>query len=699
MRLFAALSLSSCVLLAGCSASFSPNAASPGTASAGARISGSVHGGRQPIAGAHIFLFAAGTSAPAGPGVAASTANQSVSLLTSSSASGYATTLDSSGDAASNPTFGDYYVTTDAAGRFNVGGEYACTPGSQVYLYSLGGDTGSGSANSAAGLLAVLGQCPASGTMASVTPNVAVSEVSTVAAAYALAGYATDATHISSSGSTAALTGIANAFANASMLYDVSGNTNNGAANTSIPGNATSVVASGSVNSLANSLAACVNSSGPSSPQCADDLFDVVRSEGASGTVATETATEAIYIAHHPGAAVSTVFNNAVAIGQPWQPALTAAPNDWTMGVSLFDAGISAPFGVAIDAQGNSFIYGRKIVGFSPQGLDLTPGGFAPAGSFSNGVQAAVDNSGYVWAASWDLSKVFEYWGANATAPTTPGTLIGTFNGGSLYEPLWPSIDANGNIWVGNGRFNINVYYGSSAPAGHNPGDVLFSGAVGGGMFAGRYSLQDFRGDVWFGHDNGLSQYCSTNPGCTLGAALTASSLIPTGAYVFYPTALDAQGNLWATGLGTSTVVKAWGFNAVTPNSPGDVAGTYTGGGLDDPLGIAVDGSGNVWALNYDYANRVSLGLSTSVSEFTNAGVALSPSTGYTSTNNAYLTDPNKPGITGGPGIAIDGSGNVWITNETANSVEILIGAATPVVTPLSANLVAPYGAANVNRP
>ncbi len=49
-------------------------------------------------------------------------------------------------------------------------------------------------------------------------PYMVVNEVSTVAAAYAMAGFATDATHVGSSGTALALTGIANAFANAANL-------------------------------------------------------------------------------------------------------------------------------------------------------------------------------------------------------------------------------------------------------------------------------------------------------------------------------------------------------------------------------------------------------------------------------------------------------------------------------------------------
>src|ERR1700735_4368770 len=47
----------------------------------GIKLKGNVHGGQQPIAGAHVYLFAANTTGYGGPGIAASGANASLSLL------------------------------------------------------------------------------------------------------------------------------------------------------------------------------------------------------------------------------------------------------------------------------------------------------------------------------------------------------------------------------------------------------------------------------------------------------------------------------------------------------------------------------------------------------------------------------------------------------------------------------------------
>ncbi len=107
----------------------------------------------------------------------------------------------------------------------------------------------------------------------------------------------------------------------------------------------------------------------------------------------------------------------------------------------------------------------------------------------------------------------------------------------------------------------------------------------------------------------------------------------------------------------------------------------FSGGGLMSPIGLVIDGSGNLWAANYD---------GNGISELNSTGTALSPaSTGY------------EGGGLAGPGLlAIDGSGNVWVGNpDPENTIVEFVGAATPVVTPLVANLLTPYGSHAVNKP
>ena len=50
-------------------------------------------------------------------------------------------------------------------------------------------------------------------------------------------------------------------------------------------------------------------------------------------------------------------------------------------------------------------------------------------------------------------------------------------------------------------------------------------------------------------------------------------------------------------------------------------------------------------------------------------------------------------------GIAIDGAGNVWFANSNSfTGVSELVGIAAPVVTPIVANLIAPYST-HASRP
>jgi hypothetical protein len=154
---------------------------------------GVVYDGKQPMVGAHVYLMAANTTGYGQP---------SVSLL-KAAVTGHSDAIGA-------------YLLTGTDGGFTWPGGAACAAGSELYVYALGG-AAAGEANSAAGLMAALGSCPNTGSFSGLG-YVWVNEVSTVAAAYALAGFATDAVHVSSSGTAAALTGIAKAFANAANM-------------------------------------------------------------------------------------------------------------------------------------------------------------------------------------------------------------------------------------------------------------------------------------------------------------------------------------------------------------------------------------------------------------------------------------------------------------------------------------------------
>ena len=217
------------VYLTGCSQDF--GAVSPGTGQSelGA-MQGSVHGGQQPIVGASVNLYAASTAGYKAASV----------LLTPVAA------------------------VTDVNGSFLLTGTYTCTPGQQVYLLATGGNPGVTPSlanpvpsNPASALIGVLGACPAAGTFAQTLPFLQINEVSTVAAAYAMAPFAYDATHIGTANTPQALNGLANAFVNASKIFDITGAHGLSATKGSPLG--TGILPQALINTVADILSSCVN--------------------------------------------------------------------------------------------------------------------------------------------------------------------------------------------------------------------------------------------------------------------------------------------------------------------------------------------------------------------------------------------------------------------------------------------------------
>jgi streptogramin lyase len=95
-----------------------------------------------------------------------------------------------------------------------------------------------------------------------------------------------------------------------------------------------------------------------------------------------------------------------------------------------------------------------------------------------------------------------------------------------------------------------------------------------------------------------------------------------------------------------STLSEAFGDKlAVAPND-WTLALTFSGGGLSEPTGLALDAMGNVWIANYDNA----------VTELSPSGAALSPAAGFTG-----------GGIEESFGIAVDAAGDIWVCNEQSS--------------------------------
>jgi PKD repeat protein len=589
-------------------------------------LTGLVYGGQQPIVGAHVYLLAANTTGNAGNGIAASSSNASVSLLGAAETG----TSDSIGA----------YVLSGSNGGFSLTGDYVCTSGQQLYLYALGGNSGSG-ANSSSGLLAAIGACPSNSAPAIFAM---VNEVSTVATAYSMAGFATDATHVSSSGTALAQVGIANAFANPPNLETLS----TGVALYSSPVGGYDYQQT--LDAVADILAACVSSAGtvvgPSSPTPCYTLFNNAKSAGPTGTVPGDTATAAINIAHNEGANVTALYALASA-SSPFQPESINGVS-FVIGIQFF--GVTSPTGIAIDGSGNVWV--------------SDSGPFQPSG----------------------LQGVVEFSGSGSILSAKPYG----FTGGGISYPTAIAIDPSGNVWVSNGPNNsVSELSSTGSP---------ISGAAGytGGGLNGSYGIAiDGSGDAWVTNASGNSVTELSATGSILSGTngYTGGGLSGPGGI-----AIDASGNVWVANNAASSVTKLSGTGAPLSGTSG-----YTGGGLSAPNNIAIDGNGDVWALGFSTSNHITELSNTGAvllgvpnADFA-TGLAIdgsgdvwnsTNSSGYYSccnyvnelsgTGSILVESATIPGI----GVAVDGSGNVWELNP--GGVTEFVGAGVPVVTPLA---------------
>lgn len=636
-------------LMCGCSGSFAPSTAIQPNQTPIGNIQGSVHGGQAPISGAHIYLFATGTG---GYGT------NSTSLISSTAPNAF------------EDGNGHYYVVTDANGNFALGGDYTCTEGQQVYMAAYGGNPGlSGTVfNTAILQMAGLGQCPAAGNLAAQVPFLVINEVTTVAFAYAMGGFGSSAWSISSNAanSTGAATAIANAMANANNIVNVQWGQAPAVAN----GNANSINPQPKIYALANILATCVNTASSASSACTN-LFNAAVSS--TGVPAADESVAIFNIVHNPAntsstpSHVSSIWNlytgNAI-----FTPTLGAAPSDWTMPViyknlvsqpgTTGNQITSGPFNMTFDANGNAWIGDRVkgVVEVGPQGAAHT---FNPGFGMVKGV-AVSPADGTIWVSDY----------GNSIVDVLDGTT------GSIVQTLTKKIDNNNNL---HGpiltAFALDPTTGFIAYQANEdiPGVVMFEAKPSVPYQYGKVdyvngsrngAFPDVNTPGWIAIDQtGQAWLPSTDSG-EIGNIVVkwkngSDNSNPSEAFgpSSYSTASDGNSNIWVTtNTGTATLEEIRsGSTTVGPS--------FTGGGMNDPYKLTVDGGNVVWIAN-DGANTVS---------------AFNPSSSSWLATNGFSTSAATG--TGAVVLGVDGSGNIW-TGNADGSVTQLLGLATPTATP-----------------
>ncbi len=614
-RLCLLASLALPVVLAGC------GAGTITTETAGTlAMTGHVHGGVQPIAGATIQLFAAGTN---GNG------SQSLSLLT-------------------------HPVVTDSQSYFTLTGDYNCpSANSQVYLVARGGNPGyPGNVNNTAlVLLSALGSC--GNLIANPNAFISVNEVSTVAAVYALAPFMTAYDHVGSSTTNAM--GITNAFLNAHLLSD----TSTGMA-PQLPSNL--ATETGKLYALADAIVPCVNSTGGSA---CTPLFTAATASG--GTAPTDVLGALLSIVKSPGRNVAAVYN-AIGSTPPYPTTLTQAPSDWTMSLTVKGGGLDEPTSIAIDAEGNVWAtnFGDPdpagLVAFTPQGTPFAGSPFG-AGLQSDSYGLTIDRNGDVWVLSQSnivsgstTGSVAKFHGASSS---TPGVEIGRYYDSTLDYPESIAADpsGSGSILIGNYVGGTVTFYNLDGSYRTNLGShqAVFPVAV----------TSDGAGGAWVGDqgDNNVVHLLANSSvqkvACCNGAQTVA---------------LDLEGNVWATNYYPVGIPPTYSFSEVSAGGA-VLINKKSGAGLYSPGGGAIDAGGQFWVANYYGSNGAEYGTISEIAGNNTSvpvGTALTPTTGLGKDAQMSLAYTLAP----------DASGNIWVAVRNGNSLRMFFGLATPTATP-----------------
>lgn len=717
-----ALTLTGCGMAGGSAAS--THAA---TVAAASQFGGNVHGGQQPVMGATVTLWAAGVTgaSPAGYGA------NSTSIAT---------------------------TTTDSSGNFsfdNTSGVSPCTAGQYLYITSTGGDSGSGPNAQ----LALIGAIPTPCNSATGAQFVNVNELTTVATVTALQQFMS----ITPSGATpwkigapsTNLVGLANAFLTVGNLVNVA----TGATATSTTSNAITNTVGGVVyttivdpdyqklNTLADILAACVNSAGGTT--CTGLFTDVTPG---SATAPTDTVQAMYYLATNPGGLTMPAHGNAVGSPSylctnyptptsPFQPTSTCTSlYDWTIAVKLKTTNPSAatvgtayPASIGIDSQGNvwvgngtgaagSFIdqfnvlgaltiLGPTTVNLPASTLSIVTGGSAGATTayaytgdtglaltYGRPFSVAVDTSDNAFFSSFGPAITPSTAGTTTTIPvgliteiSSTGTVTPILSGSSSGAL---AIDGNNNIYLNNipatGRYYLSELLSGNGYTTMNEG----SGRLSSTLY--NYVMVDGSASqyaIGFSSSTTCTNYLVQRVS-TADEASQPTSPVTTANDLTLPSncaalgAVDSANNIWSTyggALNYINVAAGSGSAPITPvvttvASSTNATTTATGGvaGVDNPAGVAIDGTGKVWTVNRTTSTFTGISeLAVSTSGSTTTATALSPS-------GAGVFGFQSGAISGANGLAIDRSGNLWVMATSGSYLYYIVGAAAPVVTPMS---------------
>ena len=545
----------------------------------GQGFSGKALVGQQPLIGASVELYAAGTSGNGSTGVA---------LLSDA-------------------------LTTDGTGSFSVAAGYECpSADSQIYLVARGGKAGSAASvdNSSIVLLTALGPC---NEVASASP-VVINEVTTAAAVYALAQFLSTGGNLGASSTNTV--GLNNAVATAQALANISTGSSPGpafAANGSSP--------APKIDTLADLLNSCTASTASGSACSA--LFSATAT---SSGEPENTLDAALNLVRNPAKEVATLYALASS-SSAFTPALAKQPSDWTLFINYTGGGMNSPtslgvdsagnvwvasylgtaslfsplgaplfaqgvtgsglgysFGLAVDANNNAWITnypspwgaGNTVSVFNSSGASVAGSSGYSTGAYTYPNGVAIDTDGSAWVMDWGDSQLTHLSSSGQQLSGSP------YSSAQLGNPFAAAIDKSHNVWVSNQGFTTvtRVTQDGSQFTSYNCCNDPAGLAI------------DQSGNVWVANfdTNSISEISGAGTVLSNGGYTSASLIDPDDI------AIDGAGTVWISNYRGPSLTELAGSTASVPGTVLSPAGGLgSDAGLLEAYSLAIDASGKLW--------------------------------------------------------------------------------------------------------
>jgi hypothetical protein len=292
------------------------------------------------------------------------------------------------------------------------------------------------------------------------------------------------------------------------------------------------------------------------------------------------------------------------------------------------------------------------------------PGGDAPVDT----AQAIVALARYPTlspAGLYALARTANVYEPALDAPPAAWILVLLYTDADLFASGRIAIDTRGNVWS-----STNWQPGTKTPSETisvlDPvgAPTLSSPIDGGGMKGGDWGAAiGPDGSVWMSSAGGdaIAQYSAA------GSVLSPSSGWTNGGLKFpQGLAFDQNGNLWIANNYGPESAPGEGNVVVYPGGDPSKARTITGGGLNHPFAIQIDGYGRAWVTNAGLggAKLVGTRLAPLVGKFSGSVTVIGPDFEPTS-DSPIESDSFKWPL----GLAIDSQNNAWTVNYFDASV------------------------------